>query len=238
MPSILRFFGACRHLILIFALAGRRSGFYLAVMRCSAAAVLCFLLALMGAGEGSTQGLQVDLEEFRRLAGEVADLRDANLAHLKRIANLQKEVEALREALRNYQERSTAKLGDFATREDLKKIVNQIKEVDQQRESDRKLILNEFENLGKTLGKASRQRAAEETRAEPAQPFVGTFYEYEVKDGDGSLSQIQAAFNAELAKQGRPSITLRQIQQANPKLNVNRIFVGQKIQLPVPDQKK
>ena len=187
------------------------------------------------------------------MIGEVADLRDANLAHQKRIAAMAREVEQLRDALRDSQERATTKLADFATRDDLKKIVEQIKEVDQQREADKKLILQEFANFGKEVAASTkaaqkqRQREQEQERerererernSEPEKPIEGTFLEYVVREGDGSLSEIQSNYNAELQKQGRPAVTLKQILQANPKLNPNRIFVGQKLQLPVPDKKK
>jgi LysM repeat protein len=45
-------------------------------------------------------------------------------------------------------------------------------------------------------------------------------------------------YNAELQKQGRPSVSMKQVVQANPRINPDRIFAGQKIQLPVPDKKK
>lgn len=201
------------------------------------AALLCLTIALMRSWTPLAQGLQVDLEEFRRLAGEVADLREANLAQQKRIALLQKEVDALREALRDTQERSISKMGDFATREDLKRIVDQISEVDRRRESDRKLILQEFENLGKSISKSSHRREPEPDRTEPAKPFVGSVFPYEVNAKDGSLSQILSAYNADLQKRGLPSVSIRDVQQANPGLNPDRIYVGQKLNLPVPDKK-
>lgn len=207
------------------------------------AATFTLLIALCCARAVSAQALRVDLEELKRLAGEVADLRDANFAQQKRLASLQREVEYLREALREAQERSTTKMADFATRDDLKKIVDQtIREVDSRREADKKLILGEFENLSKAFTQSARtpkRREEPEPRdSEPARPIEGTFLEYVVQAGDGSLSEIQAKYNAELQRQGRPSVTLRQILQANPKLNADRIIVGQKLQLPVPDKKK
>lgn len=209
-------------------------------MRFSAAA-LALIFALFTPARISAQGLQVDLEEFRRLVGEVADLRDANSAQQKRISALQKEVDHLRDALRDSQEKSTSKMGDFATREDLKKIVDQIKEVDQRREADRKLILQEFENLGKAISqpvKQPKRRDPEpEQRTEPEKPIEGTFLPYTIKPNE-SLSEIQANYNAELKRQGLPTISQKQILQANPKLNPNRIFSGQTIQLPVPEKKK
>jgi LysM repeat protein len=211
----------------------------------SAAALLSCLLACSAALPLRAQALNVDAEEFRRMAGELADLRDASLAQQKRISALQREIEQLRDAVRDSQDRTVSKLGDFATREDLRKLVDQIKEVDSRRESDRKLILNEFESLGKTLSQAAarpvRRRDDTESRpdpkpAEPVKPIEGTFLEYTIQPNE-SLSVILQHYNAELQKQGRPSVSMKQVVQANPRMNPDRIFAGQKIQLPVPDKK-
>lgn len=213
-------------------------------MRTAAALFSCLLFST-AVQPLRAQALNVDAEEFRRMAGELADLRDANLAQQKRISALQREIEQLRDAVRDSQDRTVSKLGDFATREDLKKIVDQIREVDSRRESDRKLILNEFESLGKTLAQAAAKppkRQEPESRpdpkpAEPEKPIEGTFLEYTIQPNE-SLSEILMHYNAELQKQGRPAVSIRQVQQANPRMNPNRIFAGQKIQLPVPDKKK
>jgi hypothetical protein len=222
-------------------LAGRGSRFYVADMNLVGRAVLLLLSGLLISRQNANgQGLQVDVEEFKRLAGEVADLRDANSAQQKRIAQLQREVEALRTALRENSERSTMKQAEFATRDELKKLVDKIQEVDQKREADRKLILEEFEKLGKTLTQIPPNRTRKEPTTPPptsTEPIEGTFLPYKVQEGDGSLSEIIAKFNAEMEKQGRRKITISQVQRANPKININRIYTGQEIQLPVPDKK-
>lgn len=189
------------------------------------------------------QPLTVDLEEFRRLAGEVADLRDASVAQQRRITQLQKEVEALRSSLRDANERATTRMGEMVTREDLKKAFDRIQEVDQKREADRRLILDEFEKLGKTLAtpadRPDRRRRDREKEPEPdvpAAPIEGTFYPHKVAKGE-SLGEIISKYNAHLAEKGLPKITLSQVRAANPKVNIDRIYVGQEILLPVPEKK-
>ena len=215
--------------------------FYVAFMKL-AARFLLFLALLSPSASYS----QVDAEDFKRLAGEMADLREANSSHLRRITQMQKEIESLRDALRESHERATSKMGDFATREDLKKIVESIKDVDQKRESDRKLILEEFEKLGKSLaqpvergnnGGRKTTKEKEPEKEAPAQPIEGTFLPYKVKEGQ-RLADIVKEYNAALKEQGRPSIGFEQIKRANPKININRILVGQEILLPVPEKKK
>jgi biotin carboxyl carrier protein len=212
------------------------------------------LLCLAPCSKVFGQAGQVDLEDFKRLTGEVADLRDANLAQQRRMSQMQKEIDALREALRESNERGTAKMGEFTTRDDLKKMADKIQEVDQRREADRKLILEQFEQLGKTLAqpaekperpnrrrdketKEPKERGNPTNEAGTTQPIEGTFYPYKVQDGQ-RLRDIVIAFNAKLKEEGRPPITMSQVKKANPKMNPDRILVGQEILLPVPDKKK
>src|SRR5688500_4818071 len=121
-------------------------------MKFAAAKIILFAL-LCSALPGRAQGIQVDMEEFRRLQGEVADLRDAKSADQRKISDLSRKVEQLQTALRSAEERTTIKLGDAITREDLKKVIDRISEVDERRESDRKIILEEFDKLAKALSK-------------------------------------------------------------------------------------
>jgi hypothetical protein len=200
------------------------------------------------------QALQVDMEEFKRLAGEVADLKEANAAQQRRVRELQNQVDSLRAALRESNERSTTKLADFATREDLKKIVDSIREVDEKREKDNKLVLEQISQLGKTLatpvppitdtGKRPKRRTEESSRETkesnddtPAAPIEGEFYEYTVQKND-IFSKIVSDWNSTLKEKGRKTVSYDDVKRANPKLNPNRIFEGQKILLPLPSDKK
>lgn len=204
-----------------------------------AAATLFLCSSLFIAPDAWAQGLQVDLEEFRRLKGEVADLREARAANTERIAELSAKVDKLQAALRQSEERTTMKQGDFITREDLKKIVDRIAEVDSQRERDKKVILDEFDQLAKALSRPprrERERAREnEDRGDdaPAEKIEGEFYPHKVQSGE-TLGEILQAYNAALKKDGRPAVTFSQVKKVNPKLDLNRIRVGQEILLPVP----
>ncbi|HEV8544065.1 MAG TPA: LysM domain-containing protein [Verrucomicrobiae bacterium] len=214
-------------------------------------AIVSVFLGVTAIRATSAQGLQVDVEEFKRLVAEVADLRDANSALQKKVVQLQSRNESLADALRQSNERSMTKMADFATRDDLARIVEKIKEVDQRRESDRKLILEEFEKLTKTLSqpveksernsrKHSKEKEEKESNksseADP-KPLEGTFYSYKVKKGD-MLETVLKDYNKQLKEEGRPTITAEQVKQANPNLSPNKLLVGKEILLPVPDKKK
>jgi hypothetical protein len=217
-------------------------------MKFAAAKIVLFAL-LCSALPGRAQGIQVDMEEFRRLQGEVADLRDAKSADQRRISELSRKVEQLQSALRSAEERTTMKLGDTITREDLKKVLDRVTEVDEKRENDRKVILEEFDKLAKTLSKPSiadnsrtrRQNSREpekekETEKEP-EAFEGTVYPHKVEPNQ-TVSQIIEWWNTSLKKEGLPAVTYSQVKKANPKLDFNRIRVGQEILLPVPEKKR
>jgi TolA-binding protein len=211
-------------------------------MKFAAAKIILFAL-LCSALPGRAQGIQVDQEEFRRLQGEVADLRDAKAADQRRINELSRKIDQLQSALRESNEKHTLKLGDAVTRDDLKKIIDQIVEVDKKRAEDRNVILDQFEKLAKVVadprgGNVRSPRGKEKEKAEekPTQ-IEGTFIEYKVKDGD-IFSLILQNFNVALKDEGRPTITTADVKKVNPKLDLSRIYVGQTILLPVPDKKR
>ena len=216
-----------------------------------AAAVLSISALLCSALPTGAQGLQADNEELRRLQGEVADLRDANAESKRKISELTRKIENLQNALRESNEKQISRQGDFITREDLKKIVDQINQVDEKRENDRKIFLEAFEKLEKGLAsgsssssgsRRSRPEVTRETR-EPekekekeGEKIEGTFYPHKVANGE-TFGHILEAYNEALQKEGRPRVTYSQVKKANPKLDLNKIRVGQEILLPVPDKK-
>jgi TolA-binding protein len=225
--------------------------FYVAVMKFAAFSRSFFAVALPAwlCLATPAQGLNVDAEEFKRLQGEVADLRDANMAYQKRINELTRRIEKLQEDVREANDRSTMKMGDLATREELKKIIDRIAEVDEKREHDRKVILEEFEKLGKTISSAAlsgsrsnprgnnREREREQPDKETKPEIIeGKFLEYKVKP-DETFGEIIQEYNAYLKSEGRPTIRNSDVVKVNPNLNPNRIFAGQMIRLPVPDKK-
>ena len=228
-------------------LAPRLPDFYVALMN-FAAAFRTFLIPILLTCCSFQAAAQIDLEEFRRLQGEVANLQDQNQAQKQRIAELTRRVEKLQSDLRDANERATIKMGDFVTREDLKKITDLIEDVDKKRENDRKVILEEFEKLGKSLAQASPRNGRRDDRGSdrgsdrdertepPAQPWTGKVLPYTVKPNQ-TLSHIREDFNKTLRDQGLAPISSSDILRANPGLNPNRIYVGQELLLPVPDKK-
>jgi len=227
--------------------------FYVAVMK-FAALFRSLSIAVLPAWlcvAASAQGLQVDVEEFKRLQGEVADLRDANSAYQKRITELSRRIEKLQEDVRETHDRSTLKMGDLATREELKKIIDRIAEVDEKRESDRKLILDEIEKLGRTLSMPpssgsrsgtknngnNREKERESIKETKPEIIEGKFIDYKVK-ADETFGVIVENYNAYLKSQDVPTIRWADVTKVNPNLVPDKIKQGQVIKLPVPEKKK
>lgn len=197
------------------------------------------VLLVLGGGRGWAQA---DGEEFKRLAGEVADLREANVALQRRMAQLESKTEALENALREANERAVANFGTVATREDLTKMGEMMRDLDQKREADRKLILDQLEklslglNLSTEVSRSGKKGESKSASAAPAKPFEGNVLKYRVQSGD-MLEKVLRTFNQQLKEDGRPRVTFEQVLAANPGLNPNNLLAGKEILLPVPDKK-
>ena len=218
--------------------------FYVAYMKFAAATLFVFSL-MYSVLTAQAQSIQVDAEEFRRLQGEVADLRDGRLADSRKISELTRKVEQLQSSMRSAEERTTLKLEDSVTRDDLKKILDRVSEVDHQRESDKKVILEEVGKLAAALSrptpktpKVQRNGGDESTTRSEAkeEKIEGEFYPHKVQSGE-TFGEILQAYNAALKNDGRKPVTTTEVQKVNPKINLNRIRVGQEILLPVPPKK-
>ena len=194
------------------------------------------------------------IEDMKRLVGRVQDLEESLSAHQRRIKDLQDQVESLKSAVREANENSSRKLADVATREELGRFAQKLQEIDQKRESDKKTILEEIKNLENAVTKKleslaaapssprsptskSQKEKSESAETKNVTSSNGEFYPYKVKKNE-SLSEIISAYNAAFKSQGKATITFEQVRKANPKININKIYVGQEILIPVPPDKK
>ena len=158
-------------------------------------------------------------QQMDQINGRLQDLLDAQAAQAKRITALEKEIGELRD-----------RLGD----DDLKKLADQVREIDKKRQEDRELILKEIGKLGKGGGGPSPVRKSPPTvTTNPATGGPGgggkeNGYEYAVREGD-SMSAIAKAYRDQGIK-----VTSDQIVKANPGLDPKNLKVGQKIFIPAP----
>ena len=177
-------------------------------------------------------------DRIRRQSAEIEDLKAMLNSLTESLGTLNKQVVAQNEAMKKFAEAYKIALVDYARKDDLTGVTRSIKAVEDNREEDKKLFLNKFEELRKLIldnppkviqvntgGGASRSGTREEPRG----------VEHKVEPGE-TLSAIITAYTNELKKRGsKASITLDLLKQANPTLNPDRIYVGQKIFIPIVD---
>jgi LysM repeat protein len=169
-------------------------------------------------------------QQINELNGRIQNLQDMQAVQAKRIDALEKEIRELRDKASQ-----PAAATDTASAEDLKKLADQVQEIDKKRQADRELILKEIEKLGKVSGSPAASHKSppslSTTAADnPAPAVTGPQkgYEYKVAAGD-TLSIIAKAYRDQGTK-----VTTDQILKANPGLNPNSLKVGQKIFIPAP----
>ena len=155
---------------------------------------------------------------LNKLSGQVEDLLAAQALQQKRLAELAKELENLREQ-QNHP--GTA----YATPEDLKRLAEKMQEIDRKRDADKELILKEIEKLGKAVVASSK---SVKPAVSDTPQTSGDVFEYVIQSGD-TLSAIVQAYREKNIK-----VTVDQILKANPGLDAKTLRIGQKIFIPVP----
>lgn len=163
-------------------------------------------------------------ERLNRLSGQIDGLIEGQQVLKKQIDELAKELDAVRE-------QATRPTGNYASQDDLKRLADALKEVDQKRMEDNETIRKDLLNLGKKVSlpppHATRISSSTPPTSGPDKtPSRG--YEYVVQKGD-TLSVIIQAYREKGVK-----VTLDGILKANPGLKPERMQVGQKIFIPDP----
>jgi len=185
--------------------------------------VLSFSVAAARAQDDATQ------QQINELNGRIQNLTDLQTVQAKRITALEKEVSELRD--KSSQPAAT----DTVNADDLKKLADQVQEIDKKRQEDRELILKEIGKLGKVGGSSSGRKSTPSvtTNAATGGSNPGgkeNGYERTIAAGD-TLSVIAAAYRDQGIK-----VTSDQILKANPGLDPKNLKVGQKIFIPAPAQ--
>lgn len=191
--------------------------------------ILSFSLAVVRAQDDANQ------QQMDKLSGQIQDLQAAQLQQSKRIEALEKQISDLQGQLNQ-------PAANAANSDDLKKLAEQVQEIDKKRQEDNDRVLKELERLEKSLGASSSgHRAAPDitpditptpVRGHPTTGASGpqNGYDYPVKSGD-TLLAIVKAYRAQGIK-----VTTDQVLKANPGLDPKNMKVGQKIFIPAPAQ--
>jgi hypothetical protein len=136
--------------------------------------------------------------------------------------------------LRQLRADSARPQGDFVTQDQLRQLVDTVRELDRKREADRRMILEEIENLGNSVAdslKAAVPRRTEPERTPASKGGYDEIAEHTVEQGQ-TLSAIVAAYNAEYKKRGKRT-SLKLVLDANPNIKPESMAVGQKVTVPL-----
>jgi LysM repeat protein len=177
-------------------------------------------------------------DRIRRQQAELEDLKAVVNSLSESLGTLNKQVVAQNEAMKKFADAYKIALVDYARKEDLTGVTRGVKEVESNREADKQLFLKKFEELRKLIldnppkviqvtkgGGTASSMPREEARG----------VEHTVAPGE-TASAIVEAYNSELKRRGsKARVTFDLLKQANPGLNLDRIYVGQKIFIPIVD---
>lgn len=168
-------------------------------------------------------------ERMKRLNGYVQDLQEANAAQKKQIEELVKEVQSLREQLQNTPKTASA------SPDDLRELARKIQDVDEKRKADNELIAKEIKALAKVAAGSSRSVQSPRANSVTPTPLPADLpkeaVEHTVAEGE-FLSTIAQAYS----KDKGVKITTALILKANPNLKPEKMKVGQKILIPIPEK--
>ncbi len=204
---------------------------------------LLFAAPLCGAAQESSEAVaarQAMQENMRVLNGRMEELEGSYHTLRARVDDMRREMQQLREEMR--------KLGDqSALQEQIKRLAESVKDVDNRRRQDNEKVLSELAKIAKQVAEAplpappprpvsnpTPRPAVHDTEkpdkdsSGPAIPTKGI--EHLIKSGD-TLSGIVTACRAQGLK-----VTYKMLKDANPDVNWDKLKVGQKIFIPVPNQ--
>lgn len=168
-------------------------------------------------------------ERMKRLNGYVQDLQEANASQKKQIEELVREVQSLREKVQS------APKTPAASSDDLRELAKKIQDVDEKRKADNELIAREIKALAKIAAGGSRSTQSPRANANRTEILPADLpkeaIEHTVAEGE-FLSTIAAAYS----KEKGVKITTALILKANPALKPEKMKIGQKILIPIPEK--
>jgi hypothetical protein len=164
-------------------------------------------------------------ERFRRLESAVESIQAAQLNFQRRLGSIADDLDRLREEI-------ARKPNETVSREELRSLEKKVVELNEKRESDKRLILEQLEKLSHTVPVIPSTAPSKPVATAPNPDQPG--FEYEVQPRD-ALSTIVSDFNAEFKKRGlKGTLTVEQVMKANNIKKATSLRVGQKLFIPEP----
>ena len=200
------------------------------------------LIVSLAAGSASPVHAQdaATQQQLDKLSGSIQELSETVAQDEKRIEAVEKSLNDLRDKVN-----TPAPTGDYASNDDLKKLAQQVQEIDRKRQEDRDLILDQIKKLAAASGSpihihtpppdtdsstsssgSGNSGTSGGSGGTPPADVPTTGHYYTIKSGD-RLSAIVKAYRDAGVK-----VTTSQVLKANPGLDPNKIIVGKKIFIP------
>jgi LysM repeat protein len=190
--------------------------------------ILTFTVCTARGQDAATQ------QQIDKLSGQIQDILETQAAQTKRLETLEKQISDLGDKL------NQPAVNDSASAEDLKKLAEQVQEIDKKRQADNEQILKAIEKLGKTSGGSTGHKSSppvtSTTSTDNSTPNAGVppkGYNYTIAAGD-TLSSIAKAYRD---SDKHVKVTTSQILAANPGLDATKLFIGKVIFIPDPNAK-
>lgn len=185
-------------------------------------ACVSFIPGIAQAQEDATQ------QQIDQINVQIQNLQAVLVSQDKHIQAIEKEISDLRDRL------NQPDTNNFASADDLKKLAEQVQEIDKKRQSDNEAILKELEKLDKALNVASSSHKTvipESVTTNDSTSNGGSKQNgYWQTIGDGyTISAIAKTYQDKGIK-----VTWKQILDANPGLDPKNLKIGQKIWIPAP----
>lgn len=174
-------------------------------------------------------------ERARRLESSIRDILAAQEEQQKRIGELSRQLDAAREENRRLRDDLLKAGASAVTRDDLKKLAEAVSQVDERRVKDNRLLTEALEKLGSKLTAPepiAPVTPPKKATPPPANPDSDLGYWHTIESGQ-NLSVIVQAYREQGVK-----VTQKQVMEANPNVNWNRLTVGKKIFIPDPAKAK
>jgi seryl-tRNA synthetase len=201
---------------------------------------------------------EISQEEYRQMQTRFQQAEEDVDRLRARVQKLESAIAEIRTSLGEVRGVASNAGKDGVSQDQLKKVVDQIRELDKRRQEDNDRIVMQLKKLADIpapqlptdLEKPDRKPGGTKSRAKEAAPSgageSGTgstnaaagepkpllppnyaFFEHTVEEGQ-TLGEIITEYN----KAHGMKVRLKHIQEANPKLNPNRMVVGKKIRIP------
>lgn len=170
--------------------------------------------------------------ERKRMEEQYRQLRSAYDDLVSALELYRRELEDLREEVRQLKQKDAETVGQYATRSDIERLESQMRQLNEEwnrkREADKELILEQIRKL-RQVASAPPPAPTKPGKTEPAAPTYDRGYEYEIQPGD-TLSAIVRAYNEQLEL----GVTVQDVKNANPGIRERDLKPGQTVFIPDP----